>query len=158
MQLAWHFVGERLRDGRLIPSDGEWLTHGGNIVLCQSGLHASLDPWDALRYAPGETLCLVECDGNVMYSDDKLVCARRRIVRRLDATEVLRYFARIQAASVLHLWDAPDVVIDYLMTGDESTWDAAWDAARAAARADWRALVAEAFGLQTSVFEQVPHA
>jgi hypothetical protein len=34
----------------------------------------------------------------------------------------LRYFARIQALSVVHLWTEcpPDVVLDFLMTGDES--------------------------------------
>jgi hypothetical protein len=54
---------------------------------------------------------------------------------------MLRYFARTQAMSVAHLWDAPDVVAEFLMTGDESiraaaraaAWDAACDAARAAA-------------------------
>ena len=25
--LAWHFVGDRLRDGRPVPKDGEWLEH-----------------------------------------------------------------------------------------------------------------------------------
>jgi len=40
----------------------------------------------------------------------------------------------MQALSVVHLWDAPDVVLDYLMTGDKSIRDAAWAAARIAAR------------------------
>jgi hypothetical protein len=48
---------------------------------------------------------------------------------------MLRYFARTQAMSVAHLWDAPDVVAEFLMTGDESIRAAARDAARAAARA-----------------------
>ena len=41
---AFHFVGDTLRDGRPIPSDGEWLTHDGPVVMCISGLHASLEP------------------------------------------------------------------------------------------------------------------
>ena len=41
-------------------------------------------------------------------------------------------FARECASDVLHLWDAPQVVKDYLATGDESLREAA----RAAARAD----------------------
>ena len=133
---AWHFVGDTLRDGRPVPQDGVWLEHDGPLVICQSGLHASLDPFDALRYAPGPTLCLVECDGDILEQDDKLVCRRRRIVARRDATEGLCYFARMQALSVIHLWDAPDVVLDYLMTGDEAIRAAAaWDAARATASA-----------------------
>jgi hypothetical protein len=140
MMMAWHFVGARLRDGRRVPKDDQWLTHDGPLALCRSGLHASLRPWDALHYAPGNILCRVECAGEIIHGDDKLVCSRRRIVARMDATEMLRYFARMQAVSVLHLWDfeLADVVLDYLMTGDESlraaTGDAAWAVARAAAR------------------------
>ena len=138
---AWHFVGKTLRDGRPIPPDGKWLLYTDKLVMCESGLHASKDPFDALQYAPGETLCLVECDGHIVEGDDKLVCSQRKIIARMDATEMLRYFARMQALSVVHLWNAPDVVLDYLMTGDEyiraAAWAAAWvatgDAAGAAA-------------------------
>jgi hypothetical protein len=104
-----------------------------------------------LQYAPGETLCLVECGGQIIEGDDKLVCSERTIIARMDATEMLRYFARMQALSVIHLYPngTDDVVFDYLMTGDESlraaAWAAAWDAARAAARdAAWAAARAAA--------------
>jgi hypothetical protein len=72
------------------------------------------------------------------------LCRRRRILWRLEAGDLLRRFARECAADVLHLWDAPQVVKDYLKGGDESlraaardaawaaTWAAAWDAATAA--------------------------
>jgi hypothetical protein len=139
---AWHFVGNTLRDGTLIPEDGVPLIYHGELKLCESGLHASLHPFDALQYAPGNTLCLVECAGNVLHSDDKLVCSERTIIARMDATKMLRYFARMQALSVIHLYPMrdtgeDDVVLDYLMTGDESlqavAQAAAWDAAQAAA-------------------------
>ncbi len=141
---AWHFVGNTLRDGRPIPPDGEWLVHTGPVKICSTGLHASRRPAHALEYAPGPVLCRVECDDIVTEDGDKFVCRRRRIIQRADITETLRYYARMQALSVIHLYDdPPDVVLDYLMTGDESiraaaraaAWDAAWDAARAAARA-----------------------
>jgi len=131
---AYHFVGETLRDGRPIPADGEWLTHDGPVVICEHGLHASRRPWHALRYAPGNTLCLVECDGIVTEHDDKLVCVQRRILKRIDAEPLLREFARAEARRVAHLWSAPDAVRQYLETGDESLRAAARDAARAAAR------------------------
>jgi len=54
---------------------------------------------------------------------------------------MLRYFARMQALSVIHLWEPPQVVCDYLMTGDEGIRAAA----RAAARRDFNALVNECF-------------
>jgi hypothetical protein len=134
--VAWHFVAETLRDGSPIPKDGVWLEHKGPIVICESGLHASREPFDALQYAPGATLCLVNVDGIEYEQDDKLVCRRRKIVARMDATEMLRYFSRMRALSVIHLWDTQpaDVVLDYLMTGDEEIRAAAWAAARDAAR------------------------
>jgi hypothetical protein len=150
---AWHFVSDTLRDGTPIPKDDVWLEHKGPVRICESGLHASRNPFDALQYAPGATLCLVEVEGIECEQDDKLVCRRRKIVARMDATALMRYFARMQAVSAIDRWDAPDVVCDYLMTGDESlrdaardatrdatrdaarvaAWDAAWDAARDAA-------------------------
>ena len=135
--LAWHFVNETLRDGSPIPKDGVWLEFKGKCVMCESGLHASRNPFDALQYAPGATLCLVAVEGIEDEQDDKLVCRRRKIIARMDATELCRYFARMQALSVIHLYPngTDDVVFDYLMTGDEKTRAAARDAAWAAARA-----------------------
>ena len=130
---AWHFLsGDKLRDGTTAPPDGEWLEYSGKLVMCASGLHASLHPFDALQYAPGDTLCLVDCDGEIIHQDDKLVCSHRRIVARMDAALMLRYFARHQALSVIHLWTPPPCVLDYLM-GDDAARAAAWDTAWAAA-------------------------
>ena len=156
---AWHFVGDTLRDGRPVPKDGEWLVHDGPVEMCAYGLHASTQPFDALTYAPGNTLCLVECEDIAETKKDKFVCRRRKIIARMNTEEMLRYFARMQALSVVHLWDAPDVVLDYLMTGDESlrfaAWDctaarattqlAAWDVGRDVARQDFNNLVYECF-------------
>ena len=130
---AYHFVGDALRDGSAIPPDGEWLTFDGRVKICKSGLHAGRHPFDALQYAPGETLCLVECADIVDEQSDKLVCRRRRIVARIDATEVLREFARWCALQVIDLWNALPVVREYLETGKEDLRDAAGDAAGAAA-------------------------
>ena len=142
---AYHFTkGNKLRDGRPLPAIGEWLEHVGPIVPCESGLHASEHPFDALQYSPGEMLHLVEIDGElVTHGDppDKVVGRRRRIIASIDATDLLREFARC-------LWACPPVVRQYLETGDESIraadwaadWAAAWDAARTAARtAAWDA-------------------
>ena len=133
----YHFVGETLRDGSPIPKDGEWLVHEGPLNMCVSGLHASPTPFEALKYAPGAVLCEVELDGEVIKDTDKVVAQKRKIVRRVDLTEVCRAFARKKALSVIHLWNAPPVVREYLETGKEelrvAARDAAWDAAWAAA-------------------------
>ena len=146
---AWHFVGNKLRNGGPVPADGAKLTHTGPVVPCQSGLHASREPFDALRYAPGPVLCLVKCGGVIVPHgdpEDKIACSERTIIARMDATEMLRYYARMQALSVAYLWSPPDVVLDYLMTGDESIRAAARNAAWAAARdAAWAAAMTAAW-------------
>jgi hypothetical protein len=145
---AWHFVGDTLRDGRPVPADGEVLVHKGPLKLCASGLHASKNILDALQYAPGSIICRVEVGGEIIRGNDKLVCTERTILWRASGEQVLRKFARMCALDVLHLWDAPDIVVRYLKTGDESiraaARDAAWDAARAADRAADRAAARDA--------------
>lgn len=156
---AYHFTDATLRDGSPIPPIGEWLRFSSNVVMCKSGLHASRHPFDALQYAPGSLLHWVECEDIVEEQDDRLVCRARKIVRSVDATDMLRSFARKCALDVIHLWDAPVIVREYLETGDDSkcaaaeaaaeaaveaaaeaaAWGVAWDAALAAARATARA-------------------
>jgi hypothetical protein len=133
--IAYHFVADKLRDGRAIPPDGVWLEHTGKVEMCESGLHASLHVADALKYAPGATLCLVELGGEIQTGDDKLVASKRRIIARFDATELLRKDARDSALSVIHLWKAPAVVKRYLEIGGESLRIEAQSAADAAAYA-----------------------
>ena len=142
---AYHFVGETLRDGGPIPADGEWLVHAGEIIPCKSGLHASVEPFDALTHAPGSTLCLVALEGDlVAHGNDKWVGRRRKILKRFDATYLLRRFAADQALSVKHLWDMPTIVEEYLTTLDATKRDAAYAAAygaQAAANAAYAAAV-----------------
>ena len=144
---AWHFTAYKLRDGRPLPADREVLHHDGPLVMCESGLHWSRMPLAALQYAPGPILCRVEVWGDIIEDSDKGISRNRVILWRLDATDLLRKFARRCALDVAHLWDAPEIVLNYLRTGDESiraaawaaardsAWAAAWDAAWAAARA-----------------------
>lgn len=133
---AWHFVSDTLRDGSPIPADGVTLTHDGPLVICETGLHASERIIDALMHAPGNTICRVEVEGcETQGHDDKLVCRLRTILWRIDGEKILREFARKCALEVMHLWDAPAIVREYLETGDESKRDAAEAAAEDAAEA-----------------------
>lgn len=131
--LAWHLVGDTLRDGSPVPADGVILTHPGEIEMCSSGFHSSRHPIDALGYAPGSMICRVRLYGDIDEGIDKLVASERKIIWRVDGTELLRDFARKCALDVIDLWAAPAIVREYLETGDESMRDAAWAAARAAA-------------------------
>lgn len=171
MTLAWHFASTQMRDGRELGAPGEVEEWDGPVVLCKSGLHASERILDALSDAPGALLRRVEISGHQCEcGEDKLAGQRRRILWECDMTAALRLFARQCALDVRHLWlwDMPDVVLEYLMTGDErirtaaryATWPAAdaalsaadaaalyraWDAARdaalyAALYAEWDAI------------------
>ena len=131
--LAYHFTdGWQLRDGAPLETGREYV-FDGEPVMCECGYHASRHVFDALEYAPGATLSRVECREVTEECDDKLVCKRRTVIQTIDATKILQKFARMCALDVIHLWDAPDVVVRYLKTGDEALRDAARIAARSAA-------------------------
>jgi len=149
---AWHFTSNRLRDGRSIPPIGEKLMHDAPLVMCESGLHGSKKVLDALRYAPGSHCHRVELSGEIIHDDDKSVAMERTRLWTVDCTQILPRFARLCALDVIHLWDAPKIVVRYLKTGDESlrdaardaAWSAEWSAARSAASsaassAEWSA-------------------
>jgi len=135
-------------DNKLANGDGRIIKIGvthkikGEVVPCKNGLHLSKRPLDALNYAPGPIVYKVEGAGIIVpHGDpvDKYACSERTyLAGGVDCTDLLRKFARLCALDVVHLWDAPDVVIRYLKTGDNSlryaVWDAAKDAARYAAR------------------------
>ena len=139
---AWYFstTERKLRheDGRQIEVG---VTHEveGRPVLCEHGLHASVNILDALKYAPGPVLWEVELSGEIVEGDDKMAATHRTYLREIDCEEILREFARWCALQVIDLWDAPPVVREYLETGKEEPRDAAWDAAWAAWAAAWDA-------------------
>jgi hypothetical protein len=141
-KVYYHFTGAILRDGKPIPAIGEWLVFDGVPVPCECGLHASPDAFDALQYAPGNTLHKVVLGGKVVKHGepiDKVAAQKRKIIATIDAEPIMRLFARRVALDVIHLWNAPVVVKEYLETGDpakrDAARDAAWGAARDAAQA-----------------------
>jgi hypothetical protein len=139
-------------DGREIAVG---VTHkvDGQPKLCKRGLPGSKRIIDALKYASSPIVWRVDIGGTVVGSDDKLCGTKRTYLSGgIDITPILREWARECALSVIHLWDAPEIVVRWLKTGDESIraaakdaaraaiWAAAWDAARdAAGAAIWAA-------------------
>lgn len=118
----------------------------GKIVPCKHGLHLSTKIIDALKYSQGGIIYKVKGHGTVIPHGnpiDKYVCSKRTYIDGgINIEQTLRKFARLCALDVVHLWDALDVVIKYLISGKEElrpmAWaaagTAAWAAARAAAR------------------------
>ena len=123
-------------------------------VLCESGLHASVRLIDALQYATSDVVWRVQLGGTIVHGNDKCAATERKYIHRIDIEAELFQFSRWSALQVIHLWDAPAVVREFLETGNDalraaardaaraapwdsaraSAWDAARDAARAAAR------------------------
>ena len=138
-RMSWHENGRRL-PGDPVAIGGQVTLIGGRIVPCKWGLHGSERLLDALGYSPCDTPVIGYCEfgGTIKRETDKLAARSRTVLWTLDEAQsetVLRTHARWSALTVLHLWEAPDVVVRYLVTGDETIGAAAGDAARAAARA-----------------------
>ena len=137
---GWWFgtAGRKLgyRDGRKIRIGS---THKvkGDIIPCSKGLHLSERLIDALQYARGPIIYRVEGSGLIVphgNPTDKYACSERTyLAGGIDISDTLRLFARKCALDVIHLWNPPDIVVQYLKTGDEALRDAARDAARVAA-------------------------
>ena len=149
--LAWHFLPAdgRLQFGaRSKVKVGQTLRRDpAKLSLCNYGLHASVRPLDALKYAPGPVVCRVRLGGTIIEDDDKCVASRRTVLWMADAERDLRLFACWCVRNTpLHdgrtAWDlltdkrsqtAVEVAERYadgLATQDEL--DAAWAAARGA--------------------------
>jgi len=142
MKTYWHFAAINA-DGRPVMRDRTPIEigkryEGPEAKLCTYGYHGSSNALDALGYAPGPWVSRRPLE-NVIRGGDKVVGTAFVQQPGIDATEILRKFARMCALDVVHLWDAPQVVMDYLKTGDESIRTTARDAARDAATAAWYA-------------------
>mgnify|MGYP000945635921 FL=1 len=101
-------------------------------VLCESGLHASVRLIDALQYATSDVVWRVQLGGTIVHGNDKCAATERKYIHRIDIEAELFQFSRWSALQVIHLWDAPAVVREFLETGNDALRAAARDAARAA--------------------------
>ena len=118
------------------------LTHKveGSPILCGNGLHASTRIIDALNYAPGPILYLVELGGKIDKGSDKICALERTYIAEYDATDLLRQFSRDQAMINIEKIkpyasnEEFKLIIKWLTTGDESLRSAARSAAESAAR------------------------
>jgi hypothetical protein len=146
-EMSTYANGNR-QPGEPVIVGGQVTLIGGTIEPCRYGLHGSERLLDALGFSPCRRPTIGRCEfgGEIEREADKLAARSRTVLWLLDADQserVLRVHARWSALTVLHLWDAPDVVTRYLVTGDESlrdaardaAWAAAWDAAWAASNA-----------------------
>ena len=116
---AWYFMPA---DRRLRYGDNREVIAGTTHhvtckpALCRQGLHASEEALDALSYAPGlhvaRVALLTPVTGN-----DKCAATARQYLWVADATEVVLAWSRRVALDVVHLWEPPQVVLNFLHTG-----------------------------------------
>jgi len=94
--LAWHFLRAD-RNTRFSPIEhvepGRKLTVRPPLVMCKRGLHASIRPIDALRFAPGPIVCRVALSGEILTGPDKACATERTCIWMADATRTLHEFA-----------------------------------------------------------------
>ena len=147
---AFYFADDsrKLRYGDNRPIEvGTTHTVEGTPKLCSNGLHASVNILDAVSYAPGHHLYLVELSGEMDVGDGKVSAQSRTYIAYYNAEELLREFARKQALINIEkikpytTEEEYSLIIRYLETGCEqdrsaarSAWSAAGSAAESAAR------------------------
>ena len=93
---AWHFIdGDSLRDGQLAEV-GRTYHVNPPLRMCSHGLHASVQPLDALNYASGSTVCRVECWGDVVWtgSGQYRVVVEHELIGTSSGGNRCRYRAR----------------------------------------------------------------
>lgn len=101
---AWHFLPADRKlthgDGREVVV-GETLSASPSPSIGRRGLHAC--PWisDALSYAPGPVLCLVDVWGDLHADEDKVAGRHRRVIEMHDVTRELHEFACAAATFAL---------------------------------------------------------
>ena len=129
-------------NGKLAHGDNRTIevgkTHTVDCIpkVCEQGLHASVRPVDALKYAKSDNLYIVEVSGLIDVGEDKIAGTSRTYLSKIpNSTELLREFARASALWSVNRYypDIPEVVTKWLETGDESLRLAAGSAADLAA-------------------------
>ena len=141
-------------DKKLRHNDGRQIRKGRthkvkcDPVLCERGLHASERLIDALKYAPGNYLWLVDLKGKIVAGDDKAVADERKYIDGFDAGDLLHEFSRkaalINIKKIYKYCSQKDydLIVEYLETGNDdirsAAESAAWSAAESAARSATR--------------------
>jgi len=143
--LLFRFEGSTLTDGRAMPADGQWVAARASNLF--TGYNT---PWEALLHATGPTLCVITLSADASYAAESRtwLAKGKKIVKRLNASQMLRAFSLQLALEVAPYWKPSPMVREFLCSGDatlreavyrtapcadEGSIDAAADAAHSAA-------------------------
>lgn len=116
--IAWYFAPEDRKVGVLdwMVEEGECHVLNGTLDIEKNSFRGSVRAVDALGGGPWA--CIVRLGGETLQYRNTHYALERTYLRVLDATDVLNQFARDRALEVSHLWDMPEIVRQYLTTGD----------------------------------------
>jgi len=121
--LLFRFEGPSLTDGRAMPPDGQWIeTRASNLF---TGYNT---PWDALLHAAGPTLCVVTLSADASYAAESRtwLAKGKKIVKRLNASQMLRAFSLQLALEVAPYWKPSPIVRSFLCSGDATLREAVY--------------------------------
>ena len=154
---GYRFVTEDLRSehGTVQWVVDEWQHFKGNLEMCKTGLHASKEPMDSLRYIFGSRWFICEAKGKILKDTDKFCASDMRLLKEIPVT-VIKRFAIECAKHVLPIFEkehpsdkrpreAIEATEKYLAEPTEENLkklDAARNAAGAAQDAAWAAWAA----------------
>jgi hypothetical protein len=148
---AYHFLRADMTSGsgnEPAWEIGESRTIEGEISLCERGYHSSPSWYDALRYAPGTTACIVEISSKIIKDTDKQVSSTRKLIACKDAKRELVFWVcdcserALKQAKVedKRLWEAVRVARLYMDgKASEEEMEAAYNAVCAAYNAAYNA-------------------
>ena len=88
-KIFWKSMKSGLRSGMgdKVWAVGNWEKHTGELVMCESGFHASKNVIDAMRYIDAEMVAQVEVRGNSLVQGDKQCWSEMRILRAWEWTK-----------------------------------------------------------------------
>jgi hypothetical protein len=107
-KLAWHFIKpdkrERFEPHRKIIVGKTLSCDPDKLDMCNYGLHASVNPLDALQYLEWDDaiICRVELSGKMIIGDDKICAENRKVLWMGKCDKTLHEFAIWCAEQCLH--------------------------------------------------------
>ena len=148
----------RSKNGNQIWKLNKWVKVAGELDMCNRGLHACKEPYDAFSYVQGEILAQVECKGDHLSDDNKECWQEQRVIKtyRWTKKDSLR-LAIFSAELCLKNFEkeypedkrprdaieaAKKVLFKDTVKNRSAAWSAAesaWSAARSAAESAWSA-------------------
>ena len=71
----------------------QWKKHKGQLIMCESGFHASKTPLQSLNYPYGNKWFMIEAKGQIIRDKDKFCAQEMRLIKELPTKKISVEFA-----------------------------------------------------------------